>query len=686
MTTFRVPTLRPYQERSVAQTRRLLAEGKRVMLQCPTGSGKTEMAIVLVQEWLTQGALARDAAGKPLLPRVLWLTHREELRRQTGSRFEQYGVRTANLPDLPREQRAIRRGVLSVVSPSIRDLDAFTSQAGQRDLLVVDEAHHAPANTWEQLITDWPGAVLGLTATPWRLNTKEGFTHLFNSLVTGPSIDSLRDEGYLAGYTLYAPKDEGVRIVGKRVRAGDYALDDIDVRALATDKVVDLWRTHKPENARTVWYVPTTAAARQLEETLARSNMQAVVVLADTDPAVRGPALARFGRGEIEHVINVMTLMEGIDVPEANCIVFARPTKSLVIFLQAMGRGLRPMKGKEAALIDLGHSFNNFGVHPFGQIPWSLEPRKEQSNGEPPMKVCPGCETVIYTGFQACPRCQTSLGEACAQCHRFTFYESAGYRGENKMLLAMLKAHATHNAVGNPVILNNAISALQQQANGDLLCLDCAHVQMVERKIPWVLGPVAGHKVAYAPSQYFGNQAAALYRQLASKVRSFLGNKQRGSEKARTDRIDDVDTEYPVSSFDEEPQKTKRDETLEAEAAAMRDEFNLKTREMFTFAGRCRGVLLNVESKTFGANARKGFARQKALITNDLKRIWEPTVAHKTKTSIKIKEGTITEFRIFSDDSALIWLEASSGEQKLVVRLKGTGDYKLLMLELNRAE
>ncbi len=175
MTTFRTPTLRPYQEQSVAQARRLLAERKRVMLQCPTGGGKTEMAIVLVQEWLAQGSLARDRDGKSLLPRVLWLTHREELRRQTGSRFQRYGVGTYNLPDLPREQRALMRDALSVVSPGVKDLDAFTSQAGQRDLLVVDEAHHAPANTWEQLIAKWPGAVLGLTATPWRLNAKERF-------------------------------------------------------------------------------------------------------------------------------------------------------------------------------------------------------------------------------------------------------------------------------------------------------------------------------------------------------------------------------------------------------------------------------------------------------------------------------------------------------------------------------
>ena len=650
------------------------------MLQCPTGGGKTEMAIVLVQEWLAQGSLARERDGESLLPRVLWLTHREELRRQTGSRFERYGVRTYNLPNLPREQRALMRGVLSVVSPGVKDLDALTSQAGQRDLLVVDEAHHAPANTWEQLITKWPGAVLGLTATPWRLNAREGFAHLFDALVTGPSIDSLRDGEHLAQYALYAPKDEGVRVVGKRIRAGDYAPDDIDVRALATDKVVELWRAHKPQRARTVWYVPTKAAAWQLEQTLARSNMKAVVVLADTEPQVRGPALARFGRGEIEHVINVMTLMEGIDVPEANCIVLARPTKSLVIFLQAMGRGLRWMKGKKASLIDLGHSFNNFGVYQFGDIPWSLNPREKQSNGEPPMKSCPGCEAVIYTGFQACPECRMALGEDCERCRRFTFYESAGYRGENKLLLAMLRAHAIAGAAANSVVLNNATRALEEQANGGLLCLDCAHVQMVERKIPWVLGPVAGHKAAYAPSEHSASGALGLYKQLTSTVREALGAKQKGS-RLIANQIDDVDTGEKISLSEANPSMPREPRTSKADYP--------------TIAGMCRHNLVQLELGTtlYGRIFRN--EEQEKSRRWELERLFErKTIAHKARLSIKVKEGTITEFRIFSDNSALIWLE-SDGEQKLVVRSKGTEgeesietlrDYELLERELNRAE
>ena len=503
------PSLWPYQQKSVDEARQSLNSGKRVMLQCPTGGGKTEMAIVLVKEWLER--IVETGKGA-LPPRVLWLTHREELRRQTGARFKKYGVRVFDLSEAEPKDRRLERDKLCIVSAQIRQLDLFAAQAGERDLLIADEAHHTPSATWKELINRWPGAVLGLTATPWRLNEKEGFQDLFDELVVGPSIDDLRNQGHLADYVLYAPKDGGTRVIGRSIRAGDYSAEDIDVRVLATDRIIEMWEQHKPKNPRTVWYVPTTNAANQLSETLKRSGFEHVVILAETDPEVRRPALARFSRGEITHVINVMTLMEGIDVPEANCIVLARPTKSLVVFLQAMGRGLRPQRDKKAVLIDLGHSYNNLydqcgKVYPFGDVAWSLAPRGPRSNGDAPMKDCPCCDATMHTGHRTCPGCGLTLGEECIACRRFTFYTNSGYGGEDRLFIAVIRnqIETGHSSAGNTYIGNlprfvRMLSILKSRirSDGGFHCADCAEVSLIKREFRWEIGPVNGYKAIFA--------------------------------------------------------------------------------------------------------------------------------------------------------------------------------------------
>ena len=479
MSAYYEPDLRDYQREPVEEAAAHLDAGRRTIIQCPTGGGKTEMAIVLVKRHLSN-SIRRES--KEVHPRALWLTHREELRRQTGSRFNRYGVDTTDLSERKPQDRKLKRGELAIVSPQVRNVHALASQADEHDLLVVDEAHHSPAATWAKLINEWPGKVLDLTATPWRLSEKEGFDHLFNALVTGPSINRLRDRGYLSNYALYAPG--GAHVVGGTVRGGDYAPDDIDVRVLATNKVVEAWSELKPSDARTIWYVPTQSAARQLHDTLSRFEIDATIILSETTPEERRPALARFSNNEINHIINVMTLTEGIDVPEANCIVFARPTKSLTLFLQVMGRGLRPMGGKKAILIDLGHSFKNFGIDPFDTIEWALDPRGPQVMGDTPMKTCPNCASIIHTGCRTCPACEIVLGEECVGCRRFAFYESAGCGGKDRLSLkiSISQFHGRNDEKFEIIKLIRRI-----KLDGGLHCKNCAIFTLSGFMFPWTI-------------------------------------------------------------------------------------------------------------------------------------------------------------------------------------------------------
>ena len=207
--------LRDYQTDFVEAALPLLADGKHVLLQCPTGSGKTEMAADVIQRVLTEQSV------------VVWLTHRVELRRQLATRFKAQAIAVRDLSALPREERVLTPGAVNIVSPAMGGVMTIPEACTPEDLLIVDEAHHAPAATWERLILAFPGAVLGLTATPWRLSPHEGFERHFQHLLSGLSTLDLVRAGWLA-----PPRVEVAALVkGGAEQAGEYVPSDVDVRA-----------------------------------------------------------------------------------------------------------------------------------------------------------------------------------------------------------------------------------------------------------------------------------------------------------------------------------------------------------------------------------------------------------------------------------------------------------------------
>ena len=180
--------LRPYQRELLNRTEVGLAAPKsRVMMQLPTGGGKTRIAAALLAGWVRTGKAA-------------WLTHRRELSDQTCRVLNEFGVDATNtlLWDVNHPAPAMKEGVVILTvqtvsrrnRKSVDDLPSIKgvwAGYGPNDLLVIDEAHHATAAGWKRAIEQWPGRVLGLTATPWRLSNTEGFDHLFGELYCGPS-------------------------------------------------------------------------------------------------------------------------------------------------------------------------------------------------------------------------------------------------------------------------------------------------------------------------------------------------------------------------------------------------------------------------------------------------------------------------------------------------------------------
>ena len=405
--------LRPYQRDLLGETEESLsAPNARVMMQLPTGGGKTHIAAALLSERLKDG---RKAA---------WLTHRRELAGQTEGMLRQAGIpATPNIRWSPGiEAPTIANGVVILMAQTVSRRTAKTNVwdvYDSNDILIIDEAHHAAADGWARAIDQWPGLVLGMTATPWRLSQKEGFDHLFDGLVCGPQVAALQADGWLCRARVSSPP-EGERILGGQVTlTGDYSEPGIELAnedsEVWTAGALRFWQKHG-ENRQTVVYAVSVRHARNLADVFNDVGIPTGVLLGDTPNTERDDLIERFKSGSLKVLVNVAVATEGFDLPDAACIVLTRPTMSLSLYLQMVGRGLRPKPdGCDCVVLDMaGNSFRH-GL-PEEDREWSLKPRGASPDGEHPVVHCPVCEAVSPAASHYCGNCGEPFGETCSRC------------------------------------------------------------------------------------------------------------------------------------------------------------------------------------------------------------------------------------------------------------------------------
>ena len=456
--------LRQYQENLLRQVQhRLAAEPRaRLMLQLPTGGGKTVIAGALLADWLQNGRKA------------VWLTHRKELAEQTRRMLTDAGVSAITRVNwTPGEDApAMAGGAVILMAQTVGRRNArreIWDRYDANDLLVIDEAHHAAAAGWERAMRQWPGPIVGMTATPWRLSEKEGFDHLFEDLLCGPQTADLQalEKPALCQAQVFIPTPEQ-RIAGGAVdRTGDYTEAGIeqanrDHPDIMTAGALAFWQKHAaepPNNQRpTIAYAVSVDHAHNLAAVFNEAGVPAAVILGDTNREDRDRAIAGFRDGSIKVLVNVIVATEGFDLPDASCIIIARPTMSLALYLQMVGRGLRPKPdGGDCIILDLAANAVTHGL-PEDHREWSLEPRGTQKAGEAPVVVCPLCETASPAASHNCRGCGFSFGKECERCgrwhaHKRWLYEThCGDRHQRVCDRCHIDAHIqAHLPVGPPL-------------------------------------------------------------------------------------------------------------------------------------------------------------------------------------------------------------------------------------------
>ena len=396
-------TLRSYQNDAIAELRRVIEAGKRrVIVVAPTGSGKTAIAAEVIKTTVANGN------------RVLVLAHRREIITQTSLKLSSFGV----------EHGIIQAGLVADLGQHVQvaSIQTLWTRAKRLDrmplpaanVLFVDEAHHAPAETYRKIIEQYPNAVLiGLTATPCRGDGR-GLGGIFEALVETPQVAELIELGYLVGTRVFAPVNPDLK--GVHTRGGDYVESELAGRIDRADLVGDIvqhWHRYG-ERRKTVCFAINVAHSVHIRDEFIKAGVKAEHVDGSTPKAERDAALARLASGETELISNCMVLTEGWDMPPVSCCILARPTKKMGLFRQMVGRVLRPAEGKPNALV-LDHSGAVFR-HGFVEddVEWTLDPEKRATS--------PKHETRLRSGHSSrlleCSQCGSMRvgGEPCGHC------------------------------------------------------------------------------------------------------------------------------------------------------------------------------------------------------------------------------------------------------------------------------
>jgi len=461
-------TLRPYQLKAKEDILRAWNGSRHVMLQMPTGTGKTRLFVSLIADirrhdpeagvlivthrrelveqisrslsehyhlphGILSGGSSRDIHADILVGSIQTLSGRigkwsevkalgekadrmrklcrkrqtiapEACRDFVGELVRVIGALRGSCP-LPRVEEAgekllqartpaARENLLAIILDEIRSLTESRVQitgAGhsRTDYIIVDEAHHALAPSYRKLWEVYPEArILGVTATPCRLR-EASFTGLFDTLVESQPMQEFIRDGYLADYRYYTVSNKRAVIqhVNRLTRFnadGDYLVKDLDACCNREEEIlflVDCYKTYA-DAKKGIVYAVNRSHGERVAERFRERGIAALSIDCETLAGERARALEDFRKGRLKVLVNVELFTEGFDCPSIGFVMLARPTRSLALYLQQVGRALRPTPdGEDVLILDAAGLHGRFGL-PDRRRDWAVHFKGEKSERE----------------------------------------------------------------------------------------------------------------------------------------------------------------------------------------------------------------------------------------------------------------------------------------------------------------
>lgn len=277
--------------------------------------------------------------------RVMFLIHRKEVLDQAVKTFDEQGVN----PDL-------------LTAGMVQTLTRRVDKLPMPDVILVDEAHHALAKSYQRILSKFSKAIVLLfTATPHRTGRTQ-LDQIADDIIVGQSIHELTEKGFLAPFRYFQPPDDFDSKLLKRSSTGDYTAESMQ-QAMSTKIFGHIVKQYKriASGMQAVVYTYSIDSAVEIAHKFNSEGISAVEVDGTTSKEKRDLAVRKFREQEVKILVNVNLFTEGVDLPNVDCVIMARPTASLALYLQFSMRCLNPRKGKTAIIIDHANNFKTFG-------------------------------------------------------------------------------------------------------------------------------------------------------------------------------------------------------------------------------------------------------------------------------------------------------------------------------------
>jgi len=394
-------SLRDYQLSGVGRLRDSIRQYRRSILVAPTGAGKTRMAIRIMQGAVEQGN------------RCWFVVHRRELCNQTSRAL--WDAKLAHGMIMSGKGRSPQLAQIATVITAANRIQSMPV-AERPKVIIFDECHRSVSSSYQQIVDACPDAyVIGLTATPERTDGR-GLRQLYSDMVEVQDTSWLIRNGFLSPYRLVAPV-EGPDLSAVKTKAGDYDIkqsEQVMDRPTITGDAIRAYRQYVDGKRCMVFCVSIAHS----EHTCAQYNEAGIpaehIDGTHTD-AEREAALTRFRDGETLVLCTVQLAIEGLDIPAVEAVQQLRPTQSVIVYLQLIGRGLRVEEGKdELVILDQVNNWKRHGL-PDDVREWSLDGRKKRKRSakdeDPDIHIqqCKDCFHIFRKGPPACPECGVLL-------------------------------------------------------------------------------------------------------------------------------------------------------------------------------------------------------------------------------------------------------------------------------------
>lgn len=380
--------LRDYQVTAIDDLRHsILQKHRHLVLQLATGGGKTTIAAEMIRNAVAKGKKA------------LFLADRIELVEQTSNRFDYEGIPHGII--MARHPRFEPKAPVQICSPQT----LARRNIPKADLVVIDECH-VVYGVHKKMMEALPDAVfIGLSATPFA----KGMGKIYSKLVVGATTIDLTNKGYLVPVNVFAPSKPDLSKI--RSIGGDYDEKELATRVDKPKLIADVVETwiKRGENRPTLGFAVNVTHSQHLVEEFKNKGIRAAHIDSYMSSKERDKLVSDFKDGYVKVLFNVGILDKGFDHPEASCLIMARPTRSLMLYVQQGGRVLRTHPSKENAII-LDHA-GNTEEHGFltDELPQELDNgskiKRESQTKEKTTAICSSCAYVKKKKEYICPCC-----------------------------------------------------------------------------------------------------------------------------------------------------------------------------------------------------------------------------------------------------------------------------------------